>query len=147
MLRMVLVLDEDYRGISPVIGVILMVAITVILAAIVGTFVLTLSSQLDETPPQVRFTIEFPASDTLTIMHRSGDSVPAAQLNVVTEAPLDPTASVTFIDAAGEDNLITAGERAMYERRGKWEGEYIRIIWKTSEAGRSTTLTEITAPH
>lgn len=36
----------DDRGVSPVIGVILMVAITVILAAVIGTFVLGLGDQL-----------------------------------------------------------------------------------------------------
>lgn len=36
----------DDRGVSPVIGVILMVAITVILAAVIGTFVLGLGDSL-----------------------------------------------------------------------------------------------------
>ncbi|OYR73301.1 type IV pilin [Halorubrum ezzemoulense] len=38
--------NEDDRGVSPVIGVILMVAITVILAAVIGTFVLGLGDQI-----------------------------------------------------------------------------------------------------
>jgi flagellin-like protein len=42
-------LDED-RGVSPVIGVILMVAITVILAAVIGTFVLGLGDSLQQAP-------------------------------------------------------------------------------------------------
>jgi len=43
------VLDDD-RGVSPVIGVILMVAITVILAAVIGTFVLGLGDSLQQAP-------------------------------------------------------------------------------------------------
>ena len=39
-------LTADDRGVSPVIGVILMVAITVILAAVIGTFVLGLGDQI-----------------------------------------------------------------------------------------------------
>lgn len=39
--------SEEERGVSPVIGVILMVAITVILAAVIGTFVLNLGNNLD----------------------------------------------------------------------------------------------------
>lgn len=35
-------LENKDRGVSPVVGVILMVAITVILAAVIGTFVLDL---------------------------------------------------------------------------------------------------------
>ena len=47
--------NADDRAVSPVIGVILMVAITVILAAVIGTFVLDLGQELgdDETAPQL----------------------------------------------------------------------------------------------
>jgi len=39
---------SDDRGVSPVIGVILMVAITVILAAVIGTFVLNLGGSVSQ---------------------------------------------------------------------------------------------------
>lgn len=39
--------DNESEGVSPVIGVILMVAITVVLAAVVGTFILDLTGNLD----------------------------------------------------------------------------------------------------
>ena len=42
--------ETDDSAVSPVIGVILMVAITVILAAVIGTFVLGLGDQVQETP-------------------------------------------------------------------------------------------------
>ena len=38
------------RGVSPVVGVILMVAVTVILAAVIGTFVLDLGSNTEQNP-------------------------------------------------------------------------------------------------
>lgn len=41
-------LFNDDSAVSPVIGVILMVAITVILAAVIGTFVLGLGDQVSE---------------------------------------------------------------------------------------------------
>ncbi|MFC4541070.1 type IV pilin N-terminal domain-containing protein [Halosolutus amylolyticus] len=40
--------DEDERAVSPVIGVILMVAITVILAAVIAAFVLDLGDSVDQ---------------------------------------------------------------------------------------------------
>ncbi|WP_114575971.1 type IV pilin [Saliphagus sp. LR7] len=40
--------NEDERGVSPVIGVILMVAITVILAAVIAMFVLDLGGSVSE---------------------------------------------------------------------------------------------------
>jgi len=42
--------QNDDRAVSPVIGVILMVAITVILAAVIGTFVLGLGDSLGGSP-------------------------------------------------------------------------------------------------
>ncbi|OYR83179.1 type IV pilin [Halorubrum ezzemoulense] len=54
---------ED-RAVSPVIGVILMVAITVILAAVIGTFVLGLGDQLGDTAPQASFSNDNAAANT-----------------------------------------------------------------------------------
>jgi flagellin-like protein len=47
-------LDPEERAVSPVIGVILMVAITVILAAVIGAFVLEIGDQ-QETAPNTSF--------------------------------------------------------------------------------------------
>jgi flagellin-like protein len=53
------------RGVSPVIGVILMVAITVILAAVIGTFVLGLGSGQSANPSAG---VDYdPGTDTLTV--------------------------------------------------------------------------------
>ena len=51
-------LDDD-RAVSPVIGVILMVAITVILAAVIGTFVLGLGDQVSQTTPNAGFGFDY----------------------------------------------------------------------------------------
>lgn len=45
---MIKLLKKDNRAVSPVIGVILMVAITVILAAVIGTFVLGLGDSVSQ---------------------------------------------------------------------------------------------------
>jgi flagellin-like protein len=51
-------LGGQNRGVSPVIAVILMVAITVILASVVGTFVLDVGSSLSDPMPQASFSVE-----------------------------------------------------------------------------------------
>ena len=69
---------DDDRGVSPVIGVILMVAITVILAAVIATFVLGLGEQVSSTAPQVTFDMEVDTSssnDELTVVHDGGGTV------------------------------------------------------------------------
>ena len=50
-------LTGDERAVSPVIGVILMVAITVILAAVIGTFVLGLGDRVSQSAPQASFSL------------------------------------------------------------------------------------------
>lgn len=49
---------QDDDAVSPVIGVILMVAITVILAAVIATFVLGLGDSLSSQAPQASFSCE-----------------------------------------------------------------------------------------
>jgi flagellin-like protein len=51
-----MICQQDNKGVSPVIGVILMVAITVIIAAVVANFVLNLGGNLQEEP---RATVTF----------------------------------------------------------------------------------------
>jgi flagellin-like protein len=75
-------LFTDGRAVSPVIGVILMVAITVILAAVIGTFVLGLGDQVSGSAPQAQFTFEFNGSTALNITHEGGDAIEADTLNV-----------------------------------------------------------------
>ncbi|MFC7134320.1 MULTISPECIES: type IV pilin N-terminal domain-containing protein [Salinibaculum] len=71
---------ED-RAVSPVIGVILMVAITVILAAVIASFVLGLGPS--EAAPSAQFEFEEINTDdgvTIKIAHQSGDTIDPATL-------------------------------------------------------------------
>jgi flagellin-like protein len=89
---------EEKRAVSPVIGVILMVAITVILAAVIGAFVLEIGDQ-QETAPNVSFDTEqrqvmychtcqnnayWSRSNltTVIISHAGGDTVDTSNLDV-----------------------------------------------------------------
>ena len=66
---------DDERAVSPVIGVILMVAITVILAAVIGTFVLGLGDSV-ESAPQASFNFDYDSgNNNVTITHRGGDNI------------------------------------------------------------------------
>ena len=49
---------DDESGVSPVIGVILMVAVTVIIAAVIGSTALGLGDSVSESPPQASFEVE-----------------------------------------------------------------------------------------
>lgn len=84
---------DDNAGVSPVIGVILMVAVTVIIAAVIGSTALGLGNQVSETPPQAQlqaetvegYTVDNTDSDyefggpeeftVVTVTHTGGDSI------------------------------------------------------------------------
>ncbi|GAA0526968.1 type IV pilin [Halorubrum aquaticum] len=79
--------NTDDRAVSPVIGVILMVAITVILAAVIGTFVLGLGDSLGDSQPSTQLDVSLSSdgagNGTITIEHVGGDTVPSGDVRVV----------------------------------------------------------------
>ena len=65
----------DRRAVSPVIGVVVVVAVTVILASTVGAFVFGYTDVVGDTAPQADFTFDWEENTrTLTIEHAAGDS-------------------------------------------------------------------------
>ncbi len=98
------ILDDD-RGVSPVIGVILMVAITVILAAVIGTFVLGLGDSLQQAPQSTLSVEDAPeeydtsttdeTNTSFTISQEGGDELTMGDLRIVLTDTSEGT-SVTF---------------------------------------------------
>ena len=76
--------NTDDRAVSPVIGVILMVAITVILAAVIGTFVLGLGDSLGDSQPSAQVDAEF-SDGNLTFEHNGGDRIDSGDLTVLVD--------------------------------------------------------------
>ena len=85
-----LIHDDD--AVSPVIGVILMVAITVILAAVIASFVLGLGDQAQQTTPQTSFSWDYDntANENLTFTHDGGDTLDPARIKVVSSDNFHP---------------------------------------------------------
>lgn len=72
-----------------------MVAITVILAAVIGTFVLGLGDSLGDSAPIASIDSEVTNSDTVTFTHDGGDRVASENIEIVSsngDAELDTTA-------------------------------------------------------
>jgi flagellin-like protein len=72
--------NSQDRGVSPVIAVILMVAITVILASVVGAFVLDMTNKLSQSPPTAQFEFE---QTNQTFVDADGSGEEWKQLRVV----------------------------------------------------------------
>ncbi|WP_418283928.1 type IV pilin [Halorubrum sp. DTA46] len=99
--------NSDDRAVSPVIGVILMVAITVILAAVIGTFVLGLGDSLGDNQPsaQLNVNVDYAANNT-TIEHNGGDSIESDELTVIVSFDGD-----TYRSANAYDSRFSVGDQ------------------------------------
>ena len=132
-------LKSDDRAVSPVIGVILMVAITVILAAVIGTFVLGLGDQVQETPPNAQITITNVTDNgtdvtDVTFVHNGGDTfttdnTEAIRVTVGGEVLGEADASAFPLQAGGEITISGAAGAP---------GDTVRVVWIGEE--RSNVL-------
>jgi len=156
--------DDD--AVSPVIGVILMVAITVILAAVIATFVLGLGEQVSSTSPQASFSFQFEEQNdgedgTLTITHDGGDRIKVTELilrgrngsNAVNNYNYDDQWDAVVNDNIGS-GYSAASDGSMSETIGDTTavtgGDYIefdigtdgeiRLVWDSADGGSSATL-------
>ena len=100
------------RGVSPVIGVILMVAVTVVLAAVVGTFVLDLGQVAGGDAPSasLRVTADAPANN-LTITHAGGDGLLDGRTRIAVTNETGG-AEVTF-EPGPTDEVFSVGDRVV----------------------------------
>lgn len=120
------------RGLSPVVGTVVLVALTVGLAAVVGVGVADMSA--DEPPPRVTFSASADAAtDRIALTHDGGASLPLDGLAVEVRVDGDPLTHqppVPFFAATGfqsgptgpfnsaTDGPWTAGETAAFRLAG-----------------------------
>ena len=143
----VLFADEE-RGVSPVIGVILMVAVTVILAAVIGAFVLDLGDDASSTAPQAQFSYDFDDQTNATIIHTSGDDIDSDTIRVTLageEAYPDQEGDIGISDGWDKETIQTADAINIFNGETDGEsiaeqGDTIRIIWEDPSGGESNTL-------
>jgi flagellin-like protein len=153
--------DDD--AVSPVIGVILMVAITVILAAVIASFVLGLGDSTTVSP-QASLDSEYD-SDTsnLTITHTSGDAIVASEVYLrgtgvnntgttwqnFSDTPENLGGDGSYWNAtvSGEvenSDAVTAGDRLEVRAANDYE---LRVVWESTEGDTSDTLLEDEGPQ
>jgi flagellin-like protein len=132
-------LTED-RAVSPVIGVILMVAITVILAAVIGTFVLGLGDQVSENAPQAQFTFDFDDSSyTLTATHDGGDQIASGDL----QAKGDITNSQSDSNVANDGTInvaMSAGTAVDINTTSGLAEPTVRLVWTSPNSDKTATI-------
>jgi len=129
-------LFNDDDAVSPVIGVILMVAITVILAAVIASFVLGLGDQ-NNPAPTVDFDFSYDnTSDQVTVFHNDGDELDATVTYIRGEGlnstgTADSYSGVSSEWVAGESIDVNTDSNADY---------VVRIVWEDPDSDQTSTL-------
>jgi len=118
--------SDDERAVSPVIGVILMVAITVILAAVIATFVLGLGESVSDTAPQATFDFN---PDDGTIVMTGGDEIETENIDIKVGGT-----DVTV----GSSGTITAGTE-IYSG-SSFSDSTVRVIWTNPDGGNTAVI-------
>ena len=126
-----------------------MVAITVILAAVIGAFVLGLGDSVSETAPSAQIDFDYDTdesdNDLVTLTHDGGDSFQASNVNL--------TGGGDSIGVDGWEGTISAGSSSdpiriddeNEEGLSVSEGETIRLVWQ-GDSGSSSTIARSTVP-
>ena len=135
-------LFADDRAVSPVVGVALLIAITVILAAVIGGVVLGLGTGGVDTP-QAQLNAEFDAEgEEVFINHNGGEPLPEDQITIVFES--DDTDSE---DAELTEDL-TAGNSAPVDLEEVTDGDEfeegvtVTVLWEDPNSDSTTVLAE-----
>jgi len=152
-------IDEE-RAVSPVIGVILMVAITVILAAVIGTFVLGLGDQVQQTTPNANFAFDYTADtdgDTLDVTFETGDELTGSNVDVVVSGadPADGDGTYTWNgdDLDGGDTVSAGSSVTVSEANTDATSDLdlseatVRVTWTSDSGDSSSTLAKWSGPE
>ncbi len=138
-------LKKDERAVSPVIGVILMIAITVVIAAVVAAFAYGIIGGVTKSPNSALVVEDAAVSKTdITIIHHGGDPIVDAFKNetgnnnktwsnlVVKHngADINYSANVTF---GGDDDFIfESGEQMEITVTALESGDSIAVVYTPS---------------
>lgn len=139
------------RAVTPVIGIILMVAIAVILAAIIGTFSFVMADRVQDYAPNTRMSFDYMAGDQsgelcglsdddgtdegkLTILHEEGDKIDEGRLTIVDNEGNEATWNEC---TSGSVTHITAGIKTIPEIDSD---DTIRLVWESENNADDTAV-------
>ncbi|WP_135302535.1 type IV pilin [Haloarcula amylovorans] len=143
-----LINDDD--AVSPVIGVILMVAITVILAAVIASFVLGLGDQAQQTTPQASFSFDYEkdsgASNDgyLDITHDGGDSISTEEVYIRGSGVNTTDKWSNIGSSTATSGEVKAGNSLTLDASNDYD---IRVVYESQEGDNSATLSKDSGPQ
>ena len=147
--------NDNERGVSPVIGVILMVAITVILAAVIGAFVLGLGDQVSNNAPQATLEFEFINDTDAVVTHAGGQDITATDIDVTVGDVVAyengvGTGSGSGFNGSGWSDTISTGDELQITNATASDigaGKTVRVVWNNPSGDSSNILAERDWPN
>lgn len=136
--------DDD--AVSSVVSTVLMVAITIILVAVIGSFVLDLGGAVGEAPPSARLSVVEQqvggGSTSVLISHEGGDTLQQSQVTVTVNG--DPAKNGSGAVVWGGSGEITAGDQVNVTQYGSGTplstNDRILVVWEAENGDTSTKL-------
>jgi FlaG/FlaF family flagellin (archaellin) len=138
-------------AVSPVIGIILMVAITVILTTVVGTFVLDLGSSGTEPAPFVNWDFEAEPNgtdfsgngDTITVSHRQGDELTESLAVLVDGERVDSSSDLKYVPSSGFGSSVGPGDSVTVKETTDGaieEGDPVLVVYRPDRPKLRTVM-------
>ena len=138
------------RGVSPVIGVVLLVAVTVVLATVAGAVVFGVGDRNQQEPTRASFDFQYDSgAQTLAISYERGDVLTADTVYVRGDVgPDDNTGRWNSVPGAGSASEIQPGSTVTLGLgTGAVPDDYtVRVVYQPSGNETSTTLAESRGP-
>ncbi len=135
--------NKDENAVSAVIGTILMVAVTVVLAAMLYVMVMGMGTNNDPTPPQAGLNAdEGRLVLTLSRPYDLGDNSLSVTVDDGEKLDLVPgtiAGTVTFVDS-GEDGKVGSND---YFTNSSGDASTIKIIWTSGDVSQVIAESEI----
>ena len=145
---------QDEGAVSPVIGVILMVAVTVVLGAVIGAFVFGIGDKLSEPAPNAQLEFDYDSSTgDLEVVHDGGDSITADNTGTLAITG-DATVAATSVDSSttgapfqsGDVIFGSAGGDELASGVTLSSGDVVEVQWVSNGGDQSSTLGTFEAP-
>lgn len=117
-----------------------MVAITVILAAVIGAFVLGFGNQLSNTAPQASFEFSYSegagGATNVTIVHGGGETLDASRIEI---------SGLTASDPLESRPQFRTGQTLVDDK--ETSGDRVLVIWNNPSGGSSNVIGSSTVPR
>lgn len=138
------------RGVSPIIGVVLLVAVTVVLATVAGVVVFGVGDRNQQQPTRANFDFQYDSgAQTLAISYERGEVLTADTVYIRGDVgPDDNTGRWNSVPGAGSDSEIQPGSTVTLGLgTGPVPDDYtVRVVHQPSGNETSATLAESRGP-